>query len=155
MSQKDFPEDVLRHYGVLGMRWGVRKDRKTGVRKGTPTKGTSAAKRKASPDHTRARNISKKRVSQMSNKELRDYNERARLEQEYRRVTSRGRSRTAKSLQKASNIAIRVLYETNKKQADRVLRDAGHDRAADFIKKYGDTAVSMIFGSGQGGKKRK
>lgn len=38
------PEDELEHWGVLGMKWGVRKDRRTGKRVGQPAKGTPRAK---------------------------------------------------------------------------------------------------------------
>lgn len=51
LSHEDFqtlvdsiPDDELEHWGVLGMRWGVRKDRRTGKRQGKPVKGTEAAK---------------------------------------------------------------------------------------------------------------
>lgn len=51
LSHEDFqtlvdsiPENELEHWGVLGMRWGVRKDRRTGKRQGKPVKGTEAAK---------------------------------------------------------------------------------------------------------------
>lgn len=37
--------DELEHWGVLGMKWGVRKNRKTGKKQGTPVAGTKAAKR--------------------------------------------------------------------------------------------------------------
>ena len=51
LSHEDFqtlvdsiPDDELEHWGILGMRWGVRKDRRTGKRQGKPVKGTEAAK---------------------------------------------------------------------------------------------------------------
>lgn len=37
-------DEELEQWGVLGMRWGVRKSRITGVRSGTPAKGTPKAK---------------------------------------------------------------------------------------------------------------
>ncbi len=57
----------LYHYGVLGMKWGRRKNRR-------------------SDDARTAAKIKKKKVSQMSNQELRTLNERTRLEQEYSRL---------------------------------------------------------------------
>ena len=51
LSHEDFqtlvdsiPENELEHWGVLGMKWGVRTDRRTGKRQGKPVKGTEAAK---------------------------------------------------------------------------------------------------------------
>ena len=38
-------ESHLAHYGVLGMKWGVRKDRRTGVRSGSPRAGKGRTKR--------------------------------------------------------------------------------------------------------------
>lgn len=38
------PEDELEHYGVIGMKWGIRKDRRTGKLVGKPAKGTPRAK---------------------------------------------------------------------------------------------------------------
>lgn len=58
----------LKHYGVLGMKWGRRK-----------------AQYNTSDDHNRARELKKKHVSEMSNKELRELNDRQQLESNYKR----------------------------------------------------------------------
>lgn len=68
--------DVLIHYGVPGMRWGVRRK----------------SKRTPSEDHTESRNIKKKHVSEMSNNELQRVNRRMELEQNYSRLSSRKKS---------------------------------------------------------------
>lgn len=68
----------LYHYGVLGMKWGVRRDRSRS--------SGSRRKRSMSDDAREASAIKKKRVNQMSNAELKKLNERKRLEQEYSRL---------------------------------------------------------------------
>ena len=71
--------NALMHYGVLGMKWGVRKDRSSGSAK-------KRGKSSWSDDAREARAIKKKKVKQMSNAELKKLNERTRLEQEYSRL---------------------------------------------------------------------
>ena len=71
--------NYLAHYGVLGMKWGVRKSR--GASSKTPRR-----QRTWSDDARDASAIKKKKVNQMSNIELRKVNERIRLEQEYSRL---------------------------------------------------------------------
>lgn len=68
----------LYHYGVLGMKWGVRRNRSRS--------GGSRRKRFMSDDAREASAIKKKKVNQMSNAELKKLNERKRLEQEYSRL---------------------------------------------------------------------
>lgn len=58
----------IQHYGVKGMKWGVRRDRRT----------------RGSEDHRTAKKLKKKRLSEMSNTELNTLNKRMRLENEYR-----------------------------------------------------------------------
>ena len=59
--------NYLQHYGVKGMKWGVRKARR-------------------STDSAEVKQIRKKKVKQMTNAELKKANERIRLEQEYKRL---------------------------------------------------------------------
>ena len=86
----------LYHYGVLGMKWGVRRDRSTsaGFRK----------KRSRSDDSRDASAIKKKKLSQMSNAELKKVNERRRLEQEYSRLNSKSVSRGWKYVATAASV---------------------------------------------------
>lgn len=70
----------LMHYGVLGMKWGVRKDRRS-----------SSSKRKkktvkTSDDYKEYSNLRKRDVRTLSNNELRKVNDRMNLEQNYRRL---------------------------------------------------------------------
>lgn len=72
--------DELYHYGVKGMKWGIRKDRKRTVwEKQSP---------EDSEDYTQSRILLSKPPSQLSNAELRKLNERLNLEQNYSNLTT-------------------------------------------------------------------
>lgn len=62
--------DYFKHYGVLGMHWGVRKD-------GSPRRSAP------SEDYTYSRELKKKSRKSLSNKELKALSERLNLEQQY------------------------------------------------------------------------
>lgn len=77
--------NYLQHHGIKGMKWGVRRFRN---KNGTLT---AAGKKRYnqddwSSDAKEASALRRKSVNQMSNAELRKYNERVRLEQEYSRL---------------------------------------------------------------------
>lgn len=61
----------LYHYGVLGMKWGVRR------------------KRSMSDDAKKTASIKKKKIHEMSNNELREANNRLQLESQYKQLTKR------------------------------------------------------------------
>lgn len=71
------PEDFLAHYGVKGMKWGVRKDR---VKKSRKTKRTESS------EHTESRRIKRKKLSEMTNDEIGTLNRRLQLEQQYNQL---------------------------------------------------------------------
>lgn len=87
----------LKHYGVLGMKWGVRKDR-----------SSSAARRKAktrgwSKDAKEVNRIKSKKVSTLTNAELRKANDRMNLERTYK---SLNRTKMEKGLAFVSTLAV-------------------------------------------------
>ena len=64
--------NYLSHYGVLGMKWGVRRKSRT-----------------PSADSAKVKAIRKKRIDEMSNQELRDANNRLQLESQYKQLTKK------------------------------------------------------------------
>lgn len=72
-------ERELTHYGIKGMRWGVRRTEAQLARTRKKTESWS-------PEAKEAHEIRKKSPKQMTNSELKKINERTRLEQEYSRL---------------------------------------------------------------------
>lgn len=72
--------DELKHYGIPGMKWGVRRNR---VAVSTKKKKTQ----EIDPSYAKAH--SKKKVKYMSDAELREVNNRLNMEQTYRNMTKR------------------------------------------------------------------
>jgi hypothetical protein len=64
-------KNTLSHHGVKGMRWGVRK------------------RRNVSDDSAKTTAIRKKHISEMTNQELRDANNRLQLERQYKDLTKK------------------------------------------------------------------
>lgn len=93
-------EDDIEHFGVKGMKWGVRKKRKSSARPDRPN---------ASSDYRRSAELSRKPVHELSNKELQDLNYRYNLEQQYANYTRKPLTRGQKFAKKAGKIAVGTL----------------------------------------------
>jgi hypothetical protein len=76
----------LAHYGVLGMKWGVRKKSKGRVK-------TSKRSSKYSSDYKESQKLRKKSSKELSNDQLKTLNRRMNLEQEYNRLSTSSISR--------------------------------------------------------------
>lgn len=68
--------DILEHYGVKGMKWGVRRDRN----------GKRKVGRKTSSDYERTKKYRGVKPSTLSNNQLQEINFRMQLEQNYMRL---------------------------------------------------------------------
>lgn len=77
----------LKHHGIKGQKWGVRRfQNKNGTYTPAGRKRRLENQDNWSEDARTASQLRKKSVNEMSNVELKKYNERVRLEQEYSRL---------------------------------------------------------------------
>lgn len=101
-------DEILEHFGIKGMRWGVRRDRSSS----SSTGGKSAPRGKpTSVDAARVDKINRKvktrGVASLSNAELKALNDRINLEQSYSRLTA-SKSNIAK-MQKGHEAVKQIL----------------------------------------------
>ena len=110
----------LYHWGVKGMRWGVRR-----AQKQTARMERKAQKKGWSEDAKTAALVKTKSVKQMSNTELRKLNERIQLEKQYKNITKGDKSAGSKFV------------------AD-VLKESAKDTVKSYTTKYMKKGVDFI-----------
>lgn len=122
------PSDELMHYGILGMKWGVRR---------TEAQLARARKKaaKQEPDHDDYKKAhSGKSYRAMSNQELRDANNRLNMEKQYKdltKKTSKGKKIVTGFIKGAGTItAVVAAAKTYEKYGNAIL-----DKAGDFVLK--------------------
>jgi len=83
MSDVNEDEASLAHYGVPGMRWGRRNGSKVTT---SSTKGNAKPFPRTSADHKAVNKVRAKKVSAMSNAELKAFTTRVNLERQYNQL---------------------------------------------------------------------
>ena len=117
MDEKTFTEKYygeLYHYGVLGMKWGVRRNRKAASSSTSNTKPKT--KRIPSEDHLQAQQLKKKKLYEMSNKELETLTRRMQLEQNYKNLNRQ-------QISKGQKFVTDILTEVGKETAKNIVKN--------------------------------
>ena len=133
-------ENELLHYGVLGMKWGVKKARKSSdtvdeTRKKSNTQNSNTQKSNTQNSNTKQQSkkfVTKKQrqkqimedLNSMSDKELRERLNRMQMEQQYIRMMTPEKSAAKKQVEQflineGRNIASQMLREQIRKQTNK------------------------------------
>lgn len=102
----------LQHVGILGMKWGRRKARPSG-----PDKTSS--------DHKVGVSLKRKKLSEMSNEELRTLTNRLQLEKQYKDLT-------------------KTDISSGRKFVSEVLQSAGKQLASKYVAGFLDTGIKGL-----------
>lgn len=129
-------KDELYHYGVPGMKWGVRRSEAKLSRVSNRSK-----KRGWSDDATEVAKIRTKKVSQMSNAELNKVNNRKNLERSYSQLNPNAikKGLAIAGATVAAMGTISALYKNSKK-----IVDTGKSLAQKGLKKYSNVKANKV-----------
>ena len=114
----------LYHYGILGMKWGVRRSKS-----GSSSSINKPKKSKRTIDESYKQAHSKKKLKYMSDRDLQNINRRLNLEKNYNDLTrtkSRGKKAVDAFVSTAGTVAaVMGAYKTYKKYGGEILNKIG------------------------------
>lgn len=113
------PIESMYHFGIPGMKWGRRRG------KSSQSISPKTHYENNSEDHNNKLVLGKKKLKQMSNKEIRDFNERIQLERQYSQLTKTEQS-------------------AGRKFVTEVLSNAAKQTATTYTNKYMNKAVEEL-----------
>jgi hypothetical protein len=120
-------DDVLAHFGIKGMKWGVRRPRGSDGTVGGGSHETSPDAQKAQEYKQRAKASG---THSLANHELQHLVNRMNLEQQYTRMVSTGSKKSA-----GAKFAKELLVSVGKQQATKMVMDATTKAVASTLKK--------------------
>lgn len=134
------PKDIS-HYGILGMKWGIRKQEGGGVaRTGSPQDKSTGYEPKnpgigegGKPAKPGSGSRSAPKAKDMSDSELRETVNRLNMEKQYKQLTSSPQSRTI--AQKGGKAVLDVLGNSAKNIATQQLTKRGNQMVDDILNK--------------------
>lgn len=132
-SDEETVDDILEHFGIRGMHWGVRKDRTTRVKVGEELK-TIKVPHNTSTDAMKAHNsavmIKKHGIKSVTNQELKDLNYRISLEQNFHKMVPKETGR----IKKGRDIMEKMVWK------------AGEEQLQPYIGKYAGKGLATVLG---------
>lgn len=133
MRNNHNPEELY-HWGIKGMKWGVRKDRTTGGKK--RRQGSTM-----SEDAATAKALKKKKLNELSNAELKKLNERKNLEQQYHNLNPGAVKKGLKFMGTAAAVMGTALAVYNNSNA---ITKAGKEVGGKIIDVAGDLVMKDL-----------
>ena len=112
------PKDMLEHFGIPGMHWGRRKGK------------ASAHVETPSEDHKTKMAIKSKKISEMSNAELKVVNERLQLEKKYKELSTEDLSKGQKFVR---DMLLNSAKQTAQQQTNKYMSKAAEAAIAKAI----------------------
>ena len=136
--------DYLEHYGVKGMRWGVRRSRPSSGSSKTATKKPVAKPPAKKPVVKAEVANGPKKASEMSNEEIQKVLQRVNLERQYNELVYRPLTESQKTgMDKAKDFAKKVAKKAGEKAVQKVADKAAEKVVGNAIDlAFGKTAVS-------------
>lgn len=129
MDHADRGSDFLEHYGVKGMKWGVRRSpselRRAAFKRSTP----EPSEDKQAANSFKAK-VQKGNTDALSNDELRKLNERMQLEQSYSSLTAKTKQQNA-----GKKFVVDTATNIMKQQVQRAANDYVSKQVAEVLKK--------------------
>lgn len=133
-------EDLLLHYGVLGMKWGVRKQRpSSGKSKGSSrlkkgadkVKSVLSKRKKKASAKNQNESVKKKKVSEMTDDELRKVISRLQLEKQYKDLTSNPQQTAA-----GKKLAAQIMSQASVNISNQLSNKIGQILAVELEKQW-------------------